>query len=66
MMKKLIKCSVFFMGVFSIFSLIRNGSPKMPSKISTDAAQVLSNEVRDGAADSGFILFSVNSNSALN
>lgn len=58
MMKKLIKCSVFFMGVFSMFSLITGNTP-LASKASADNNKELSDEVRDGAADSGFILFSL-------
>lgn len=65
MMKKLIIWSAFFMGAFSIFSLIRIGSPQMPSNPSSNDVQTLSSEVRDGGPDSGFILFGIDLNSIL-
>lgn len=66
MKKKLGKCFIFFMSAFSIFSLVRNASLKLPSTTSEDNAKALSSEVRDGDADSGFILFSLNLDSAVN
>ncbi|MGM9969435.1 MAG: hypothetical protein ACI35S_03460 [Anaeroplasma sp.] len=66
MTKKSIKNSELIISKYSIFSLIRNILLKIPSIIFSNNIEVLSNEKRDGASDSGFILFRLNSKFRLN
>lgn len=66
MMGKLIKFFIAFIGMFFIFVMIRNVPNKMLLIISKSVADSQAKEeVRDGGADSGFILFRVNSNKLL-
>ena len=67
MRRRLVKLSGMFMGVFSIFSLIQNGSPKMPTKINTGGIQIQSSSgTTVGNPNEGIILFDSNSSIVTN
>lgn len=66
MARRVKKISAVFMGVFSIISLIQNGSSLMPSKsIPTTGISVKSGEIRVGGEKEGIIILGINSGSSL-
>ena len=66
MSRRVKKISTVFMGAFSIISLIQNGSPKIPSKVTpSTSVSVKSGEIRVGGDKEGIILLGIGSGSSL-
>lgn len=66
MSRRVKKISTVFMGAFLIISLIQNGSPKMPSRVTpSTSVSVKSSEVRVGGDKEGIILLGIDLVSSL-